>query len=231
LTQYLRIVHEVDRRFAEPGSAACEAWTCPIENAVFERERGTDGARSCLDGEELAVNVEVRGHVATIDAQKLATANVILASPRRVNRRASIKRHPRSTSKICAASQRICSRVWLNFEHERRSTIPSCVIVRNWDHSGCRLDYGVRSRACCVNGTASADILCDCDQFRKSIFAQQADCEEERSSAAGEHLRARRRSAPVVAVHVGLAALNVSAGTDGAFLPLKYGISENEEPE
>jgi hypothetical protein len=64
------------------------------------------------------------------------------------------------------------------------------------------LNYRNGSRSSRVDGTASAGILSDGDQFRESIFAQQADCEEERSSIADEHLRARRRSAPVVAVLV-----------------------------
>jgi hypothetical protein len=44
--------------------------------------------------------------------------------------------------------------------------------------------------------------LCDGDQLRKSVFAEQANCEEERGGIADEHLRARRRSARVVAVLV-----------------------------
>jgi hypothetical protein len=66
------------------------------------------------------------------------------------------------------------------------------------------LDYRDGSRSSRVDRTASAGILRDGDQFCESIFAQQADCEEERSSIADKHLRARRRSAPVVAVLVRL---------------------------
>lgn len=91
LTQHLRIVDESDRRFAESGSAACEARARPVENAVFERERGADRAWSVVDRKRLALNVEVGRHVAAVDAQKLTTANVVLAGFGRIGRRAAVK--------------------------------------------------------------------------------------------------------------------------------------------
>ena len=94
LTQHLRIVDETDRRFAESGSATCESWAGPIENAVLECECSADGAGRVLDGEYLALDIEVGRDVATVDAQKLATADVVLASFGRISGSAAIQRHP-----------------------------------------------------------------------------------------------------------------------------------------
>ena len=66
----------------------------------------------------------------------------------------------------------------------------------------CRLDYRGGPRAACVDGATSARILCDSDQLRESVFAHQANREQERGGIADEHLRARRRSAHVVAALV-----------------------------
>jgi hypothetical protein len=41
-TRHLTVVDEVDGQFAEFGFAACEAWACPVEDAVFESECGAD---------------------------------------------------------------------------------------------------------------------------------------------------------------------------------------------
>lgn len=94
LTLHLGIVDEGDRRFAESGSAACKARARPVEDAVLECEGGADGARRVLDGEHLALDVEVGGHVAAVDAQKLATADVVLTSFGWVSGRAAVQRHP-----------------------------------------------------------------------------------------------------------------------------------------
>lgn len=94
LTQHLRIVNERHRRFAESGPAACEARAGPVENAVPERECSADGARRVLDGERLALDVEVGRNVAAVDAQKLATADIVLASFGRISGGAAIQRYP-----------------------------------------------------------------------------------------------------------------------------------------
>lgn len=94
LTQHLRIIDESDRRFAKSGSAACEARAGPVENAVLECERSADGARRVLDGERLALNIEVGRDVAAVDAQKLATADIVLASFGRISGGAAIQRYP-----------------------------------------------------------------------------------------------------------------------------------------
>jgi hypothetical protein len=94
LTQHLCIINEVNRGFAEFRSAACEAWARPVENAVLECEGSADGARRVLDGELLALDVEVGRHVAAVDAQKLAATNVVLASFGRVGGRAAVQRYP-----------------------------------------------------------------------------------------------------------------------------------------
>ena len=94
LTQHLRIVDKIHRRFAESGSAACEARARPVENTVLECERGADGAWSVIDGERLALDVEVGRHVAAVDAQKLATADIVLASFGGIGRRAAVQGHP-----------------------------------------------------------------------------------------------------------------------------------------
>ena len=94
LTQHLRIVDQSDRRFAESGSAACEARAGPVEDAVLECESSADGARRVLDGERLALHVEVGRNVAAVNAQKLAATDVVLASFGRVSGCAAIQRHP-----------------------------------------------------------------------------------------------------------------------------------------
>ena len=94
LTQHLRIVDETDRRFAESGSAACEARAGPVENTILECESSANGAGRVLDGEYLALDVEVGRDVAAVDAQKLATADIVLASFGRVSGGAAIQRHP-----------------------------------------------------------------------------------------------------------------------------------------
>jgi len=91
LTQHLCIINEVDRRFAESGFAACKARACPVENAVLKCEGSADGAWSVLDRELLALDVEVGRHVAAVDAQELATADVVLASFGWIGGRAAIQ--------------------------------------------------------------------------------------------------------------------------------------------
>ena len=94
LTEHLRIVDEGDRRFAESGFAGCEAWAGPVEYATLECERGADGARGVLDGERLALDVEVSRHVAVVDTQQLAAANIVLASFGWVGGRIAVQRYP-----------------------------------------------------------------------------------------------------------------------------------------
>lgn len=94
LTQHLRIVDKTDRGFAESGSAACEARASPVENAVLECECCADRARRDLEGERLALNIEVGRDVAAVDAHKLATADIVLASFGRISGGAAIQRYP-----------------------------------------------------------------------------------------------------------------------------------------
>lgn len=94
LTQHLRIVDESDRRFAESGSAACEARAGPVENAVLECECSADGAWGLLDGKHLALDVEVGRDVAAVDAQKLATTDIVLASFGQVSGGAAVQGYP-----------------------------------------------------------------------------------------------------------------------------------------
>lgn len=137
LAQHLRVVDEINRRFAEFGSAAREARARPVEIAVLECKSSADGAWSVLDGELLALDVEVGRHVAAVDAQKLATVDVVLASFGRIGRRAAVQRYPRAAGEICTSSKRICSRIWLDLEDECCAAVVVGVVVRDWDHSGC----------------------------------------------------------------------------------------------
>jgi hypothetical protein len=188
LTQHLRIVDKIHRRFAESGSAAREARARPVENAVFERECRADGTWGVGDGERPALDVEVGGHVAAINAQELAAADVVLAGYGGIGGRAAIQRYPGAAGEICAASEGVCSCVWLDFKDECcLAAVICCVVIRDWGYGGCRLDYRDRARCCCrldyrggsraarVDGATGARVLCDGDQFRKSVFAQQAN--------------------------------------------------------
>jgi hypothetical protein len=77
----------------------------------------------------------------------LAAADVVLAGFGRVGRCAALQRYPGAAGEICTASERVRSGVWLNFEHECcLAAIICCIVVRDWDYGGCRLDY--HDRAC-----------------------------------------------------------------------------------
>lgn len=94
LTQHLRVVDKSDRRFAESSFAACEARARPVENAVLECECGADRAWSVVDGERFALVIQVGRHVAAVDAQKLATADIVLAGFGRIGGRTAVQGHP-----------------------------------------------------------------------------------------------------------------------------------------
>ena len=150
LTQHLRIVDKIHRRFAESGSAAREARARPVEDAVFERESRADGAWRVCNRERPALDVEVGRRVAAVDAQELTAADIVLARFGRSGRCGAVKRYPGTAGEICATSEGVCSCVGLDFENECcLAAVICCVVVRDWDYSGCRLDYRDRTRGRC----------------------------------------------------------------------------------
>lgn len=79
MTLDLRIFDKVDRLFAELHSASGEARAGPVENTILESERGADRARSIRYRERLALDVEVRRNVATVDTQELTATDIVLS--------------------------------------------------------------------------------------------------------------------------------------------------------